>query len=376
MTLDVDGVSLEEAAAGLAGTTPAEPEATESTSAAESDDAKLELPSGESLEAIPDGPPDEAEAKEAISRSPQLQKIIDSKYGGDEEKFVAALFEGWNSSSRLAKEIEELKNKLTEVTEEIPEPPAPIEHPDMARLDERIRALDAKQQSVLQTRNTILANIAKSREDQAELRGEIKRSSEDDRYRLEEKLERAQAKEQAEVERWHGLGDKLEDLTEQRRTVEGQKRIAEQQLSAYKAEQQRQGLELVEFRKRTVQDFNQAVEEEFKAYGVEAEKLKSHMWRTIKAQATDYLRSLPPGNPIDLKAFVKNAAKDYSEVMNLGKNQEFRDKTEQKLQAAAKATGQKLPQPQPQTPPAKEPAKSNKPWTAEFARARAAKVLG
>lgn len=106
-------------------------EAEEPTSAAT--DAGLEVQSREPEE------PTEEEVPRTKAPS-KLQKLIDSKYGGDEDKFADGIFESWNSASRLHDEVRQLRQELA--AKQAPPPPPLEDHPDYQWLNSEVKAIE------------------------------------------------------------------------------------------------------------------------------------------------------------------------------------------------------------------------------------------
>jgi len=126
---------------------------------------------------------EEADEKPASSSGDDLvQKIIDSKYKGDRNAFVKGLYEQWNSSSRMAREIEDLK-KL--VAERPTQTATPESDQDIQWLTNRSQALDWHQQNNQVRQNQIVTEIDDLRQKAAMAAGRIE-ASDDDGYKAKQ----------------------------------------------------------------------------------------------------------------------------------------------------------------------------------------------
>lgn len=75
----------------------------------------------------------------------KFQKLIDSKYGGNEDAFADAIFENWNSLSRFDKQISDLRN-LFEESRQQQAAPNLESNPDYQELKEDISTLEAEKE--------------------------------------------------------------------------------------------------------------------------------------------------------------------------------------------------------------------------------------
>lgn len=141
MTLDLDNPVVDEGAEGST------LEASEATTDSEGgDQSQSQAQTAESNE-----------QQEKVARGSKLQKLIDSKYGGDEDKFADALYEQWNSSSRTHSAIEELKQLINTSTQRQPEPEPLDKNPDIQWLNEQIGTLDAELEASEEERQGLVA---------------------------------------------------------------------------------------------------------------------------------------------------------------------------------------------------------------------------
>jgi Tfp pilus assembly protein PilN len=311
-----------------------------------------------------------AETKPVEAKPPtgsKLKTLIDSKYGGDENKFADALYEQWNSASRQAAEIRELKAKLeTPPAPQAPPPPEPaITQLDQLStgIDDQVRALQSEQKSLIDQGTDIKAQIL-------ELRGEAKRADEMDKAQIEAKIDRLEGRLERLGARWEDRQRNIQDLGYRRMELQTKRAEAIARTEAAKADEYRQRQDLEAYKEGTRREFDTALTDAAKTFGLDpSSEQYQHLYNTIKAETVYFLRTDETAAPIDIKAFAQARAEVYAKMMNLAKQGGFSKVTQEKLQA-----GSRPARPGTSTSPA--PSASSKPWTADFARKRAAKILG
>lgn len=363
-------VSQDEAAAELLG---------EPTSPKAGEGAKPEL----SLEEVAARAEAELAAEDPATKPDQspskLKDLIDSKYGGDEGKFVDGLHESWRSAAALKKELDSLKVQLAEASTPPaePEPPPPTEHPDVKWLDQEIAALSQEAQdnqtaqSTLETKgNTVKGEIH-------ELRGELKRAEDVEKDTIENRIARKEAELERLAERYLRLRERNREINHKFRDFDRQKQLAVREAEATRAQLQNQQVELRNYQREQGDVFSKALTEavaQFRLPTVDPEYVE-YLEETIRAKVSYVLRSSPNEGPLDLAAEAKKQVEAFAKAHNLAKKAALNQTTTEKLQVSkpAVATAPKL-SPNPPAPAA--PAASPKKWTADFARQRAMKILG
>lgn len=146
-----------------AGETPAQEEAAPELDSAQA--ASTEQPSEEGEQ-----PAKEDSKPGASAGLDPVQKLIDSKYKGDKQEFIKGLYEQWNSTSRMARKIEELEERLAQGT--TPQP-TPDSDKDIQWLTPRVQAIDFQLQTNVNRQNAIITEIDQLRVDSARLEGRI-----------------------------------------------------------------------------------------------------------------------------------------------------------------------------------------------------------
>ena len=354
--------------AELLGTTPTpaaaeSPESPEAKEAASVKAAEAEL-AGE----VGEEPGEAGKTEEQKATSPDaLQQLIDSKYGGDRAKFIEGLHEQWQSSAKLHKEIESLRQQLS-----TPAPvEEPIEHPDIPWLSQEIAALDAEANTNKATQTQLITQGNTKQAEILQLKGEMRRADDMDKEALQAKIDRAEAALDRLAERWKDLDHRNRRIEHEKRDFNRQKQLAEREVAAYRAEQVQLERDDQAYQAGERKIFNEAVDLSAAEYQLAAGPQREHMREVIRAEASLHLRSLPEGSPaIDLAAFVKARADVYANMMKLSKKTEFQQLTKDKLAT----TRPPVSKPGNSGPP--NPQAAPKVWTADYVRRRAAKLLG
>lgn len=364
-------VSVEQAVAELGGASSpsaneSATETTESTSVAAEDAA----PSKEATDAA-------GEPVKVTQPSSKVQKIVDSKFGGDWDKFVDSLYEQQNSAARLKEELDEIKTILktpppVEVSDEIEE-----DHPDLAWFVNQSTAFDAEKQTNNQRIASVLIEIGKVDKNVARTEGELLRADPEEKSSLENKKYQFEARLESLYDKWESLKSKDGDINQKINSLDRQRKDAEKQIKAEKVQQQRQESSRIANQAKTVDIFEAAVVTEAEAHGL-PEDARKHMGEVIAAEASYYLRSLPPNTPaIDIPTFVKSRAEAYITTINNLSKTKFAALGKEKLATKTEVSPKGTQAPAAATKAQETPqAGATKPWSKEFVQSRAAKILG
>jgi len=370
-------ISQEEAAAQILGngTTPS----TDATQQAPPNYAELAATAEAELTAEGETgkEPSKAEAKPVEEKKEEappaptgskLKALIDSKYGGDEDKFADGLIEQWNSTARLAKQLADLQEKAAQAAAEPPPP-----DPTITQLDQLSTGIDARIVALKTEQDRFITEGQEIKSEILQLKGEAKRADELDKAQLEAKAERLESKLERLASRYDSHSAKVEDLEYKKLDLTTKKLEASARAEAANANQLKQEQDLATFRANTRTEFDSALDAAASTYGLTDKNSDryQHFYNTIKAETVYYLRADENAPPIDVKAFAQTRADVYAKMMNLSKQAGFTKVTDEKLQAGAKPSTAK-----PGTPTAPAPTASPREWSADFARKRAARILG
>lgn len=359
-------VSQDEAAAELlGGTTPSAGEEAKSEPTLEEVAARVEA---ELAAESSDGKPDEPKSK--------LKELIDTKYGGDEEKFVSGMYEQWNSTARLKKELDEVKAVIANASRAPePEPPPPAEAPDVKWLDKEIAALDGEAQQNSAAQQALVVKAEQIKADIHELRGEMKNAETVEKHTLEEKISRKEAELERKADQWQRLNERNRRIDHEKRDFGRQKDLAVREVELSRAQLQQQKQDLRNYQEDQGRVFNTALQSAVAEYQLPTAdpEYMQYLDETIRAKVSFILRNDPEGGPVDLAALAKAQVAGFAKAHNLSKKAAFTQKTQEKLQATHKAP---VSPAKPASPAAAPTPASPKRWTADFARQRAAKILG
>lgn len=159
---------------------------------------------------------DEPEAnEEEVKPQTKLDKLIASKYGGDPDKFADALYEQWNSSSKLHQSNSELRQMLEELSSKLTKPAESNvfeDHPDYQWLKSEVSALEEDkaenaeirkhciaEYNALQTQLAVAKATGSSPQDIRDLQREMNQLA--DRYKASERDDKRLEREKVRLDR-------------------------------------------------------------------------------------------------------------------------------------------------------------------------------
>lgn len=370
-----DDLNIDDVAAEILGATPKAAEAVSTIDfAARAAEAEAEL-----IAADPGDKPgkDSGDSNEEVETAAAelgpLQKLIQSKYKGDEQAFVDGLHEQWNSSSALAKEIQELKAKL----ESKAEAEKALPNPDVELIAEEIASLEEEVVSNRSSQGDLVARGSKLKEDIAELKGERKRADELDQEKIDAKIAAKTEKLDALSKEWLDLEKANKKLTlEKSRTTRKLEKLREDSKPSKeetKSNNNSNSNPSPEEAKQVVQVFGQAIKESMEENKLLKED-EEHFYNVVRAEITHYMRTLSPDsqeaiNGVDIPAFVKARMAVHAKK---AAKANFADLSKEKLNVSGDKAKTVIPK-----PASNGVVKtSEKVWDAKFARQRAAKIMG
>lgn len=367
--VEVPETSPDVAASEILGTTPetpaTEPETTSAQAAEDADVTEVSETSEEPTSAAPTG------------ISPKVQRIVDTKYGGDWDKFADSIYEQQNSAARLHEEIKGLRELISAEKQAAEKTAEATPHPDIKWLEEQVQALDAEKATVEQRRQQILLDINKRDREIAMIEGEMRRADDLDKQTLLQQKLRAETALERLMERFEGLGDRQRQIDYRKREFQYQRKFVDSRVDAERAQQQRADLEVKARESEWQNEFLSAFEEEAGKFTMSDDD-RDYMFDVIVGQVGAYLSSLPKNSPpIDLAEYVRKGAARHATAMKLSAKTAFVDQTRAKL-----ATRTQIAPKGANVAPAQQPAatpgstKTAQPLSAADARARAARILG
>lgn len=307
----------------------------ESTDLQEADSATLEEASADGAESNND----DGSSKQAQGSS-RLQKIIDSKYGGDSDKFADALYEQWNSSAKLATELKELRSFIEEQKQakDAPQPepePSIQEHEDYKALQTEIAALDTDIAANETNRKTIIKNYNGIKDQIQLIRGQLAVANDP---ALEAKQEALEAKLEQLNEKWDRTFKEDRTIEREKKLLAKQLKQVEISLAEDRAKQKTKWQESLQEQADFRSAFNSAIQDSATHRGIASDsKIRQHLQETITAQAIVYLQSGKGELPDD---FVQKQTEAYFDVHGLAKKANFTELSKQKapvVQQAPKA---------------------------------------
>jgi len=333
----------------------------ESTSAAEelagsTDDPGAEPAEGEESE---HGPGDGASPS-------KLKRLVDTKYGGDEDAFHEALHEQWKSSSRMAEEIRDLRATIQDLSATKEDLSKVIEaNPDVQWLNEQLSDLVNEGQKFESDRRTVLTRIGEA--DRAISRLEGQRDAETEPYEKQLLLNRIEAlkdKKESLTDKWEAIDQREKQAKLAKREYERQLGLVRKAVEAEEFNKKKQkGVEL-EQQKDTLKEFFAAAEAAAKRHGIPSANVK-HMTTAIRGElALQLMGASADAEGIDIPEAVEARVAAYAKAMRL----------KPVSKGVAPANG--APAGKSAAPPARRPsAPTNAPKNAKEAEAWIAKTL-
>lgn len=340
----------------------------------------MEIPAAETAATPEAEPQGEGDGLDLLADADPVEALVNTKYGGDKKKFIDGLHEGWRSAAELAKVNKELQARLDRLEQGIATPktePAPVEAapPDITEdikwFDQEISSLEKEVQSG-EARKGELINLG--RVAQAKLlkaQGKLEIADEIDQPRIQDEIARIEAEIKGYNSEYVSITRQAKDASYTSRKLRLDKQEALARMENLKKEQEANNRKQVEAEQKVLQDFlgyfkNSALEN---GIPQEPEVLRS-LVATVRAEAAYALNNLERGVAFDLKAFtearVAHHAKMYGFAGRAGFKQVSKEKQAATTKPAPKGTG--LPRPLPPVPQG--------PWSADFAKKRASKILG
>jgi hypothetical protein len=313
-------------------------------------------------------------AESASARDARLQKIIDTKFGGNEEAFVASLYEQQNSAARLHEELQELKQSLAPKPD-LTKPPTPEEHPDLGWIHDEITALTAEATQNRARQDQLVADGRTKREEILQLKGEIRRADEFDQKQLKVDISQAEAALNQMSAEWRDLESRNRRLTSEHKDFNRRKEFAEREVLAAREVQANQAREDQEAQAKEFSKFETTIETVAKEYGITDSDVVEDMYETARAKAALHVRVNGPVK--DLSALTRALCEKYLKVHQLGKKTDFAAVSREKTQAA-RTTNSTAPPKAPANPaPVTAPSRAaESKWTPDFVRLRASRILG
>ncbi len=271
---------------------------------------------GAAPEAADGKPVDETpEKKEEIED--KLDSIINSKYGGDRNKFVEGLYEQWNSTSKLAKEIKELKEQLV-ASSTTPDKEVEVSSPQLDWLNKQAAKLDSETKDRNNKLQGIISSYSQLERDIAKAEGELSRAEDLDKERIENKIEHLKDKLSAKKDKFDEYQERLANIELEKEAVSQNINWTKEQLKNERSQQLQKKVDEKEDQRNTVVEFVEAVKEHGIAFRIPKANL-SHMANSIRGEIAVYLRSLGDDAPkIDINKAVKERVAAYAKAMGLG----------------------------------------------------------
>lgn len=321
-----------------------------------------------------EGEGEEEKSKPEPKRSGAIQRIVDEMYQGDEEAFYSAFRERDNQMSKMAKRIEELTSALSKSSEttEAEDKKAVSEHPDVKWIDEEMQSL-ATDYGAVTTRQSELTKeynelLAKSNK----LEGRYEAADDIDKPNVRAELVEARVALRAVTSEYNENARRMRISERQYKDLQRRKEIAEREALSERRQSRLRESESQEIQRASGEQFSSTLQAEVQRYGVEyGSPLYKQIFHSVKSQLLEYMGTLPEGSPgVDIPEATKKLVEDTVGALNLSPKKQFTQLSKEKAQTRTVTT-------RPIAPVIRESKTStSQEWTAEFAKKRAARILG
>lgn len=266
-----------------------------------------------------------------------------------QEAVAKAYWEKAKYAKRVRQELEETKSRLARLEAERegakPKDEKPEElppHPDLAKVDQRIQALYAKNEGLRGEQQTRLKELNDLDRQVAIAEDRLKDAYDENKPILESKLELVKQRYEMVRQQYRFAAERIEETTNkleeelvQRERLERFQRERAQQT---KFEEQSKA----EFMKRFPEYVDGVIEETATKVGLpEDERIRTSLWKHVNRALMVELRRLnvPDIRQANVPGLIQRFVKEYADDRDLISRRAFKEKSEQKLRVAGRAAG-------------------------------------
>lgn len=277
-----------------------------------------------------------------------LDAFIAKKYQGDRGKFVEGLWNLMSTGSKQHAEIQELKAKLDQALTK-PEPEVdPLDTEDGQGLKQQLAVVERGVQSANRQQNAILSRVEKTREEIAELRGELKRAEDFEKVTIRQQINDKERDLKEEERLFNDLESKKEDYGIRRDDIQAKVKALQAAHKEQRESRQSAVAQAMATRNTFVRDINAAVDAAVVSKGFEvSDKVRGSFWKHLQGQAALHWQA-NPDTPIEPSEFVKTHAEEFFE----GRKAAFVQKNKERIAAAPSLGTPKGAAPKPGQPAA------------------------
>lgn len=253
-----------------------------------------------------------------------------------------AYWEKTRYASQTRKELEEAKAKLASL--EKPEPkadePPKAPPPEIAKLDERIQGLVAKDNSLIQGQQDLLGKLRSVDEEIVRWKTKAEDADEYNKALYEQKVETATLKKDSMLQRWADINDRRQQLSYDVDRLMSDRAWVEQFV---RNEEQRKVLEAKtdqEFRQNFRGFVNEQIEEIATELGAPAVKgLREDLRETVRDKLTvAFWKMQGKVDEVDVPELIRKHVEQYLKRTDLVGRTKFADASKKKLAVASRGT--------------------------------------
>lgn len=339
----------------------------------EEDDSSDETPDEDDDVEDDDYDEDDEEDAPAKGRSPAFDKLL-AKYGGDHDKMADAYFEQANSSSKLHRELQEIKEMVSKQQED----PKKVEEfinndPYVKEVQEEAASTQAEVQRIQQEQYALISVYNGTEKEINSLQGELKRADEVDAVAIRQELSEKRAQMKDALREFNGNKRELTGLDRTLRGINRQLREARTQAQARLDNERTARQTATATGQAASRDFGIALNSEAERYGLKPNSQQYKFVRTvIRDRLINHMSQMDPDDPaIDMAEAVEYLMGEAAD--NLGLKPKFQKVSNMKHKTSTprrNATGTKTGGKKPPTD------KTGKYWSPEYVAKRAERLLG
>lgn len=331
--------------------TPSDEEVDGDGDDSESDEADDEAEEGEDESDSSESnepPTDPAERRAWDNLAKKFSHIRDPE---DRQEAVAkAYWEKARYAKQVRRELDETKAKLArlEAERESAKPPKdekPEElppTPELAKVDQHIQALYAKTQALQAQQQTRLTELNRLDREVAVAEDRLKDAYDENKPLIESRLELARQRYELVKEQYRATAERIEDNTNKLDEALTQRERLEQSTRQRAQQAKFEEQSKAEFMKRFPEYVDGVIEDTAKKVGLpEDERIQTSLWKHVNRALALELRRLNVSDirQANVPGLIQRFVKEYADDRDLISRRSFKEKSDQKLRVAGRASG-------------------------------------
>jgi hypothetical protein len=260
-----------------------------------------------------------ADKAEKPATSGRLEKLM-AKYGGDPEKFADGVYEAWNSSARLASQLDEVKAQLAQLKAPPPQEDAEkatlANVPELKMFEDKIQSAQAKMTQYESAKAALANEYTKVSNLYNNLIGQLEKADAIEQPLFQARLAQAEAQLGNLRSQYENLDLRISSTMELRDVFESQQRMVAQR-ALEDAERRRSGEESAsQVASRAREEFYSTAQEVLKGFGItEDDRRAKALIEATRAEIYDQLSA--GGPPQDIPALTQRILLENARAFGL-----------------------------------------------------------